>query len=63
MAIRNPRKTAQSNGGHRTEAGDMILPPNAAGIEPFFYRIASDTLQIWGSPRVDDDRNGPARQS
>ena len=25
--------------------------------------IASDTPQIWGSPRVDDDRNGPARQS
>ena len=25
--------------------------------------IASDTPQIWGSPQVDDDRNGPARQS
>ena len=25
--------------------------------------IASDTPQIWGSPRGDDDRNGPARQS
>ena len=25
--------------------------------------IASDTPLIWGSPRVDDDRNGPARQS
>ena len=25
--------------------------------------IASDTPQIWGSPRSDDDRNGPARQS
>ena len=25
--------------------------------------IASDTPQIWGSPWVDDDRNGPARQS
>ena len=25
--------------------------------------IASDTPQIWGSPRVDDHRNGPARQS
>ena len=25
--------------------------------------IASDKPQIWGSPWVDDDRNGPARQS
>ena len=25
--------------------------------------IASDTPQIWGLPRGDDDRNGPARQS
>ena len=25
--------------------------------------IASDTPLIWGSPRGDDDRNGPARQS
>ena len=30
---------------------------------PRIADIASDTPQIWGSPWVDDDRNGPARQS
>ena len=47
----------------RTAPGDSATGTGRSAICSGPCNNASDTPQIWGSPWVDDDRNGPARQS